>query len=101
MVKCAVDAAKVIQNGNCAEKVRNNRDGHDKIATDGTYAGHRPTRPTSLLKENGEMTRRLEKLYCNGTIKILNVPSQYHQVIAAMTACLPNSLILLHVMSCR
>ena len=62
IVKCAVDAAKeewISKLASVAEKAR--KDGKERWTCirqlQMTHAGHRPTRPAALWKENGEMTR--------------------------------------------
>ena len=47
-----------------------------------THVGRRPTRPTAMWKENGEVTRSPEEVkqrWHDHFSDVLNVPSQYRQ----------------------
>ena len=86
-VKCAVDAAKeewISELANIAEKAR--KDGKQRWTCirqlQMTHAGRRPTRPTAMWKENGEVTRSPEEVqqrWHDHFNDVLNVPSQYRQ----------------------
>ena len=86
-VKCAVDAAKeewISELANIAEKAR--KDGKQRWTCirqlQMTHAGRRPTRPTAMWKENGEVTRSPEEVkqrWHDHFNNVLNVPSQYRQ----------------------
>ena len=95
-MKCAVDAAKeewlfimIID----AEKVRNNRGGHDKVATDGTCRAS--TNETNITFEgewrNDEEPREADQLVGRGTRSMLAVVQRPYN--AAMLA-LCNELVM-------
>ena len=86
-VKCAVDAGKeewISELASIAEKAR--KDGKQRWTCTRqlqmTHAGRRPTRPTAMWKENGEVTRSPEEVkqrWHDHFNDVLNVPSQYRQ----------------------